>query len=184
MSIQDIFKKFVAQEEEGRYAIDKLFVKDGYLCATDSRIAVRCKTKEPDTEDGTKYPPLDRVFVDSQIKGKELKPLVKVDVTHEFGTCRECGGTGECNNCGQDHRCPDCDGEGANDKYSLKYVEIEPGTYVFAKYYLMMSELPNVKLYSPIEQYPRPFRFTFDGGEGCCMGVDQKNIEDDNISAK
>ncbi len=122
-SLPLIFAACVSSESS-RYGIDKPFVRDGYVCATDGRIAVRMKTQMPSTpgstpkiEDlnwnkGYKSVPIDLPNLGDEPKDKKCS---KCDgIGRADFLCDKCDGYGdsECFECGHEKDCVACDGLG------------------------------------------------------------------------
>lgn len=103
------------------------FVKNGWKCATDGRIAIRVKTDEQDTPrpEGRRrdFPNVAGAFELAAMKHQTAILLPDITecpecqgkfLSEAVVQCDECGGTGEteCFHCGHDMDCEECDGSG------------------------------------------------------------------------
>lgn len=120
--------KVFCSPESTRYNLESPFVQDGFLCGTDSRVAVWVSCDLPNTTD--KRHPKMSVVMDNDTKCNLQWPVVELACARCGGngtakttrcfacdgdkTCPECEGAGyeECFHCGHETDCDDCDGTG------------------------------------------------------------------------
>lgn len=122
---------FCEPDEDCRYAINKPYVKNGYLAATDAKIMITFPSTDPDTvfDAGRKAPNpksvLDQISrVEAVNTWPETFPkcdvcgLVKRRFPPLPKGCKNCKGLGEVRcNLGHEHDCEDCDGRGSTGGY-------------------------------------------------------------------
>lgn len=176
LAIHEIDLQPFCLEWENKRMMHVPFVRDGFRCATDSRILIAIPTDEPETDANT-------VDVRKVIDRESLIANFR-QWPAEFNVCPDCGSVADdepklvqtrCDECGglgvvecdywHDHDCEDCDGTGRVmermecDKTACP-VHIDDRTYD-RKYIRMIDRLPK----------PLTFALTFDGmlivrGEG------------------
>lgn len=120
-------KRFCATEEHHRFQTQEPFsLGDGWLYATNGRVAVRVPSNDPAAE-GRKLPKSIAEFAQWAAGESAALPIPDV-MTLPFDPCSECGGKGktperrECSTCegegdvecdmGHYHPCEDCGGKG------------------------------------------------------------------------
>jgi hypothetical protein len=165
-----------------RRPIAEPFVQDGYLYATDARIAIRIPTKQSNTEreDGARYPRMADIFtglkpVQSRWHAEEgwlqwpTKPLeIPTPTDAKQGVvCPICLGGGEYWTDGDTRRCVYCDGDG----YLSLYDNASLGPACFSgMYWRLIARLPNVWYREP-KNAGKPLWFRFAGGDGVLMPI-------------
>lgn len=111
-----IMRLFYADGQATRYNIPCIFVRDGYECATDGRMAIRRKTDKP--SDGGGFATFHDVFkghpIASALVSEIADPGVPDVVVGNATDCEKCHGCGEieCDECGHTNDCKQCDGRG------------------------------------------------------------------------
>ena len=176
-----------------RYAgLSEPFVKNGYIYATDSRIAIRIRTLACETPplEG-RVPDVERLFadirnvnVDDTVWKKWPAEPVAVsppvlDMVFELD-CPICYGEGHYYADGDQHTCVYCDGAGSVSKLPV-YTRIGDQPYA-GRYWSIISQLPGVMFCEPQvgsdsnSGMPGPpytaLYFRFMGGEGILMPID------------
>lgn len=189
--------------QEGFNKLESPVLMDGYLYATDGKMAIRIdKKKCLDVNfDNAKEIP---VKIDEILKA--VKQLEKIDLSdvHELQIakcpkcndgvsrgCEECDGTGvtKCSECEQLRDCPECADEphprkcffcnGNGKYYTEEIVVIAPEITVQGKLLMtIMSNLTGVQFYkstcSLLTHTKFVIYFTFDGGEGVLLPLRNK----------
>jgi hypothetical protein len=124
--MKTLFLEF-CDPESTRYCLSEPFVQNGFLCATDGRIAVQARCDEADTEG--KFPKMSFVIDQDAMcetkwepsdigcgncGGKGSTTTTKCHECKGSGVCENCSGSGEetCLSCDRDHECDECDGSG------------------------------------------------------------------------
>ena len=181
-----------------RYCMGSPYVKGGYLCATDCRIAVRIPSDEPDRQAGEgRTPDLHHVFKGENFESV-TEPLVISETIRGNVECETCDSTGylrhspcpgcdgggevECDSCGHMDECETCDGYGftgvgkcatCNGRGVFKGDKncIVQGACFDIRYIRKVQSLPGVKFKANGE---RMACFVFDGGgQGGLMPVER-----------
>lgn len=161
-----------------RHAIGQPWAKDGYLYATDARIAIRIPTSQPDTPTGdARLPKIADVFAQWPVPATAawqrwpVKPVF-VDTAHETGEdCPICHGDGFYYTDGDVRRCVYCDGSGKVQAFD----NVELGkSYVAGVYWDKIRRLPDPWYVEP-EKADEPVHFRFLGGEGLLMPIKQED---------
>lgn len=184
----DIFAACCA-DKDTRYSLSKPFVRDGYLCATDGKIAVRAPTDDPPSGKG---PNVGELPWDIPVLGECDIPLMPEftppPCEHCKGTkkikCDECDGGGTiecvcpCGECAHDVDCKSCDGtgytdcecnEGFGDVQVACVFKIGDFKYSIAyKYARILNEYGVTKIKIPAKDH-HPARFSGHGFEGMVM---------------
>lgn len=144
---------------------------NGWTYASNGHIAIRVSQRDCIVR--TDGPNVDRVWA-ALLPCENYEPLPDIKIPADIaepGECETCGGStvAECCECGQDRECPDCD-EGISREPEMYRVEVAPGLFFKARYYVLMRSLPNLVCdLRPAEEKPRCRHFKFDGGEGIIM---------------
>lgn len=180
-TVQQIdLQPFCSTDTDGRYGIDKPWVKDGWRHATDGRICIRLPaTGEPDALPEKRVPHFDEVL--PPVDGN-WQPWPQVESCGScFGRrhidCDECGGDGTCDQCKCKgaHNCGCCEGTG---KVTCKACH-DPGgfdRFLFGEtelarcYAYLVAKLPGPVEFLPTTKKDGKVRFRFSGGEGAVMG--------------
>lgn len=121
-TLDPIFADCVA-DEDGRYTLTEPWIRQGFIYATDGRIAVRQPITQPDTTDYGSPANAGQMFDDSKLTGKaitlpDIGPEPSAICTDCKGRkpkkCGTCHGSGECacSVCDSQHTCGSCDGHG------------------------------------------------------------------------
>lgn len=190
MITDEVLQKFTATEDT-RYNLTKIWIRNGWKCATDGRVLVRVRTIEPDTCDG-KNPNTNDIADDSQFGNQELE----IPTSEEKEQCPKCLGEGKVKNiceicdgegeveCPTCHEgkvdCEECDGRGRLGEAVVKcencqgegkiFSKVKIGEQFFNGNYVhkIKTYLPITKAISPNENN-RPIKMKFDGGECILM---------------
>ena len=178
-------------EGNSKFTLSKVFVKGGYRCTTNGRMAIRIKCDEPDTEGN--FPKLDDAFNEpfSEINPiKIVTPELEVyhicpecdngRIYYNFQECTECYGLGTCRcGCPTEHACGTCGGDGGNytkskpcqfcDGTKKRYTKLQIGEWYYQGHYIKLAcqELPNLTAIGLGKN--GMLRLTFDGGECAIM---------------
>lgn len=165
LGLPGIFRECVAASSVS-YNVSTPWISDGWVYATDGRIAIRTATDLVDADTvetlraldekpgpRPRVADIDRVFrLDHEIR-EESTPIP--DSVTEKATCDECGGNGICHG----SECDECDGAGW--VIPMKPVEVVPG-YFLAQRYLELMRRHGARLWVPVK--PRtPLQSVFRG---------------------
>jgi len=180
-------------KEDTRYELSKVFVKNGYKCATDGRVAVRIKCDEPDTEGNfpdlneclekkTTFPGPVEIEKPSVEANKLCEKCHKGKIGYDFEICSVCEGSSECQctECENIHECEHCRGEGGHytknktchycDGSMNKYEDLEINGRFYKGYYVKLAyeELPNLIAIAQNSETGM-LLLNFDGGQCAIM---------------
>jgi len=186
--IEEMLNPFTARESV-RYGIDRQWVKNGWRNATDSAIAVRVRTDEPDWQHTApngrhkSVPKMESIFDPlMNLDGflgvfQDVVPIPDCDVCKNTGRvtlqCECCLGLGhrECRECGHEGECLECDGSGHTEEDCVKHshVVVSDGELITSHYWFLIQRLPIVTIrHMDIKSL---FKFTVGGlaGQGIVM---------------
>ncbi len=177
-------------EDDTSFELSRVYVKNGFKCASDGRVAVMVKCDEPDTEG--KFPNLTDCFGGTytnitpiQIKQPvtlecECQMCINGRVWCNYQECVLCHGTGRCAcGCPTEHDCFDCDGRGGKhteaktcrfcEGINKGFSELEIMGNFYKGHYVRLAqrELPNLKAVGIGKQ--GMLIFEFDGGQCAIM---------------
>lgn len=173
------------EQDSIRYVLNKPWVQDGFVYATDARIAVALKTDEPDSpppEEGRSHNgaymkrPNVRSLMNIVPQPAEWMPIASLGVQDREGdgVCWECFGLQRVlwhEPLAQTEGCPVCDASGG---VSDGPTQVDVGGALFSRHYIEMiktlsrdAEVGAI----PDEDKGDVLRFRFEGGEGLLMGM-------------
>ena len=133
VNIDPTLLAFCDQHERSlRFYMKEPWVKDGYIWATDSIIAVRIKTDEPDSEAHSKRPPCEQLVQWSAFPIVDGFPAPVAEV--KWAACSTCGGEKKypCPHCEQLMPCYNCDQTGEE----VESTDVAIGEELFDAYQL------------------------------------------------
>lgn len=145
--LHPIFKECCG-DGRGKYDLRKPFARDGYWCATDGRICVRCPAGDATIEVG-KGPDLAEVI--HRLDTPPFRIPVLGPESPKF--CTVCKGYGytECGECEQDVECVECDGV---DHASREEEHVWIGDWGFKRRYLRILKRHGAVLRKPDRKGP------------------------------
>lgn len=174
MSTLELIKTFCGTDET-RAILMQPFTRDGWTWATDGRIMVRVPVI-PEVPETDAIPSISEVFASNP--EVPLHDPVPVPDAKEPQDCTMCGATGYvyCPYCQHFETCKNCDGTGktAFDNRYNRWQRID-GQPFACRYTRLVMSLPGAKIgVGTVKGLPYML-FSFDGGSGILLGLDEHN---------